>query len=275
MNSQSSESSTANPTNSRQARKPDPRWTQLAGKMDAGVTVTVTVVEVAKDRDGRVCGLHTKLDGLRAFLPGSRIPRGQDAENLVGKTLEVKLIECDQNDRGGKLVVSRVAVVQSDRAKFVESLVVGTEVTGTVVSVRENLGYFVNIGALDALLHVSQTPLENGAPKEFAVGETLTARISQVNLAESKVALSMRAPRSEYNRSGNESRPQAQKTTPTAQVAAVKSPPAIKPASVPAVRKAHRPSSKSITAAKPSRSSITIYTSFADLLAATANKVSE
>lgn len=266
----SHESTPANSANSRPSRKSDQRFTQLAEKMASDATITVNVVDVAKDRNGRTCGLHTKLEGLRAFLPGSRIPRGQDAETLVGKTLEVKLIECDQST--GKLVVSRVAVVQSERAKFVESLVVDQEVTGTVVSVKENLGYFVNIGALDALLHVSQTNVV------FEVGDTVTARISQVNLADGKVALSMRMLRSETQRSGNESR-QAHKTPPIAPVTPVKAAAAIKPvaqAPAPAVRKAHRPyAGKSTAPAKPSRSSIPIYKSFADLSAALANQVSQ
>ncbi len=270
-----SESKAANSTHSRSARKPDPRWTKLGADMAANVTVSVTVTGVAKNGNGQTCGLQTKLEGLRAFLPGSRIPRGQDAETLVGKTLEVKVIECDQDT--GKLVVSRVAVLQSERAKFVESLVVGQEVTGTVVSVRESLGYFVDIGPLDALLHVSQTPYVDGVPQVFAVGETLTARVSQVNLAESKVALSMRAPRSVPQRSESENRPTNQKAMPVARVATAKSQTAIKPvtpAPVTAVRKVHRPG-KSSAAAKPSRSAVTIYRSFADLSAALANKVSE
>ncbi len=182
-------------------RRPDPRWVKAAEWMASNATVSVTVVEVATNRDGRPCGLNTILEGLRAFLPGSQTPRGVVYQK--GMTIEVKVIECDANDRGGKLVVSRTAAMQDERQSFLSSLSEGQEVTGPVVSVVDNLGYFVNIGSMDALLHITQTPLEGGSPKVFQVGDTVTARISSINSDTGRVSLSMRAPRPEGRVSGS------------------------------------------------------------------------
>lgn len=191
-------------TPNRAPEKKKDRWQDLAELMASGSSVQVTVTGVATNREGRTVGLNATLMGLRAFLPGSQVPRGAKFEELTGSTIEVKVIECDRSARGGKLVVSRTRHLESEAAGFVATLQIDSEITGTVVSVVPNLGYFVNIGKMDALLHVTQTPLENGSPKTFEVGDTVTARIASVNPETNKVGLTMRQPR----REGNGYRPQ-------------------------------------------------------------------
>ncbi len=65
-----------------------------------------------------------------------------------------------------------------------------------MVSVVNGLGYFVSLGALDALLHCNQTPVGNGpnAKAQFvSVGESVTARISSIDRTNGRVSLTMRA----------------------------------------------------------------------------------
>lgn len=169
----------------------DPRWQTAQEQMAANATVTVTVTSIATSKDSRPVGLNVSLNGLRGFLPGSLTPRGAKHNEMIGQTLKVKIVECER----GKLVVSLNAQRAEDAAAFVKTLVVGNEVTGRVVSVVDQLGYFVNIGEVEALLHVSQTPLDGGKPKVFQVGDELTARVSSVNLENNKVGLTMRPPR--------------------------------------------------------------------------------
>lgn len=169
----------------------DPRWQTIQEQMAANATVSVTVTSVATSKESRPVGLNVSLNGLRGFLPGSLIPRGAKHNEMIGQTLQVKIVECER----GKLVVSLNAQRAEEAAAFVKTLNVGNEVTGRVVSVVDQLGYFVNIGQVEALLHVSQTPLEGGKPKVFQVGDELTARISAVNLETNKVGLTMRPPR--------------------------------------------------------------------------------
>lgn len=256
-------------------RRPDHRWSKIAEQMTAGTIVTVKVLDVVSNKEGRVCGLNTKLDGLRAFLPASHVPRNESYDALKGTTIEVKVLECDPNDRGGKLVVSRTAALQGARTQAIEALILNAEVTGKVVSVVDGLGYFVNLGVIDALLHVTQTPLENGAPKVFSVGETLTARVSAVNKETGKVGLSMRAPRPEQSRNERtESRPAPRAARPMSVPAATRSAEpatldkasAPKPAPLPRVKKPSKPSVSAQPAASKAKSTVT-FTSFADLAA--------
>lgn len=177
--------------------RPASRWSKLSELANSGATVTVNVKSLTTNRDGKTVGLNTELEGQRAFLPGSQMPRGVRFESLVGTTLEVKIIECDPKARPAKLVVSRTAQLKTEVDSFISTLVMGAEVEGEVVSVVENLGYFVRIGAVDALLHVTQTPLEGGAPKVFNVGDSVKAKISAIDTEKGKVGLTMRAPRPE------------------------------------------------------------------------------
>lgn len=177
-------------------RKPDPRWQVIAEQMEAKTSVSVNVTGVATNKERRPVGLNTTLTGLRAFLPGSLIPRSIKADSLVGQTIQVKITEC----AGGKIVVSLAAHLAEEAGAFVKTLSVGDEVTGQVVSVVDQLGFFVNIGKVEALLHHSQTGLVDGSPKRFEVGETVTAKVASINLETNKVGLTMRPSRRERER---------------------------------------------------------------------------
>jgi transcriptional accessory protein Tex/SPT6 len=187
-----------NNNNRQQSRKarPDNRWNEVAELVKSGALTSVLVTDIATNKEGARRGLSIKLKGLRGFLPGSEMPRNANYDELKGKTIEVIVLESDPKARGGRLIVSLKAVADGARKQFIEGLQLEQEVTGPVVSVTE-FGYFVNIGGLDALLHISQTPLDNGKPKVFTKGETVTARIKSIDLEKGKVGLTMRKPRSE------------------------------------------------------------------------------
>jgi predicted RNA-binding protein with RPS1 domain len=176
------------------APRHDKRWDEVAQLVASGATVSVVVTDIATNKEGQRRGLSVKLQGLRGFLPGSEVTRGANFDELKGKTVQVKVLESDPKARGGRLIVSMKAIADGERNQFIQGLEIGSEVTGKVVSVVD-FGYFVNIGALDGLLHVTQTPLENGKPKVFSVGNTVTVRVKAVDLEAGKVSLTMRQPR--------------------------------------------------------------------------------
>lgn len=172
----------------------DKRWTEVSELVVSGATVSATVIDIATNKEGQRRGLSVKLHGLRGFLPGSEVPRGTNVDELKGKTVQVKVLESDPTARGGRLIVSMKAIVDGERKQFIEGLQVGSEVIGKVVAVLP-YGYFVNIGPLDALLPIKQTSLEGGQPKVLTEGETVTARVKEINLDGGKVALTMRQSR--------------------------------------------------------------------------------
>lgn len=176
------------------ASKPsrDKRFDEIFELIKSGTTTGVVVTGIASNSEGQRRGLSVDLKGLRGFLPGSEMPRNLPDEELLGQTIEVKVLEF-QPRRANRLIVSLKAASQSARQKLISALQIDSEVSGEVVSVVD-FGYFVNIGAIDALLHISQTPLEDGKPKVFARGEKVCARIKSIDPATGKVGLTMRKP---------------------------------------------------------------------------------
>jgi ribosomal protein S1 len=197
----------------------DKRIDEIFELIKSGTTTCVVVTGIASNSEGQRRGLSVDLKGLRGFLPGSEMPRNLSDEELLGQTIEVKVLEF-QPKRANRLIVSLKAAGQSARKQLISTLQIGSEISGLVVSVVD-FGYFVNIGAMDALLHMSQTPLEDGKPKVFAKGETVCARIKSIDPASGKVGLTMRRPRGSDERSQGRARqgrilsPDSPTVTPT------------------------------------------------------------
>jgi small subunit ribosomal protein S1 len=96
--------------------------------------------------------------GVRAFMPASRSGVREAAEmpNLVGQEIRCRIIKLDVTDED--VVVDRRVVAEeeerSTREKIYGQIKEGDTVTGTVRSLME-YGAFVDLGGIDALLHVS------------------------------------------------------------------------------------------------------------------------
>ncbi len=166
-------------------RRADERWQRVNEHMEQKTTVHVQVSGLAKNKEGRPCGVNTTLDGLRAFLPASQVPRNQPLEGLTGK-LAVHVIECDQfSDRGGTIVISLKSVIDLQRSESINSLSIGTEIEGTVTSEAPNLGYFICVApGLDGLLHKSQV-----GDRRFAIGDKVDVRPVKIDVNNGRVGL--------------------------------------------------------------------------------------
>jgi small subunit ribosomal protein S1 len=97
--------------------------------------------------------------GVRAFMPASRSGVREAAEmpNLVGQEIRCRIIKLDVADED--VVVDRRVVVEDEeraaREKVYGQIKEGDTVTGTVRSLME-YGAFVDLGGIDALLHVGE-----------------------------------------------------------------------------------------------------------------------
>lgn len=168
----------------------DSRWESVSALLASGETITVPVTEVAL-KDGRPCGLNVKIKGLRGFCPGSEMVHGVRNEDLVGKEVAVKVVEVNQKQKGGRLVVSMKAVAAESKNEFLAGLNVDDEVTGVVARITD-FGYFVDLGSADALLRKTDTPFVDRRPQVFQVGDQVTARVKSVKADEGKLAVTMR-----------------------------------------------------------------------------------
>ncbi len=96
--------------------------------------------------------------GVRAFMPASRSGARDAAEmeNLVGQEIRCRIIKLDVADED--VVVDRRAVMEDEersaKDRLYSQIKEGDTVSGTVRSLTD-YGAFVDVGGVDALLHVS------------------------------------------------------------------------------------------------------------------------
>ncbi|WP_457637485.1 30S ribosomal protein S1 [Oceanithermus sp.] len=177
---------------SKKRAEADKAWRKIAELYEKGEPVEVTVREKVRG------GLVAYLEGVRAFIPASQvdIKRVSDLEEFVGKTIPVKITEI--NRKKGRVILSRRALLEEEqkkkRAEVLERLQPGDEVEGKVVEVTE-FGAFVNLGAIDGLIHRSELSWGRFEhPKEVVkVGDEVKAKVLSVDRERERVNLSIKA----------------------------------------------------------------------------------
>lgn len=167
---------------------------KLQAVKDANETIEGTVAQVVKG------GVIVIYENTRVFIPGSHtgVPRGGKLEDLVKKPVKFKIIEVS-NERGGRVVGSiRLAnkeVRDAAKAKFWETIKVGDKFEGEVRSI-ENYGVFVDIGAVDGLVHTADLTWNRvGHPKDIVkVGDKITVIVKSFDPEKKRVSLSAKDP---------------------------------------------------------------------------------
>ena len=148
--------------------------------------------------NGKVKGGFTvELNGVRAFLPGSLVDTrpAREADHLLGKELEFKVIKLDQ--KRNNVVVSRRAVIESEnsqeREQVLENLVEGSEVKGIVKNLTE-YGAFVDLGGVDGLLHITDMAWKRVKhPSEIVnVGDEVTVKVLKFDKDRTRVSLGLK-----------------------------------------------------------------------------------
>ncbi len=181
---------------------------KLQAVKDANETIEGEVSQVVKG------GVIVIYENTRVFIPGSHtgIPRGGKLEDLLRKTVKFKIIEVG-SERGGRVVGS---IRQANRelrdaakAKFWETIEVGQKFEGEVRSI-ESYGVFVDIGAVDGLVHTADLTWNRvGHPKDIVkVGDKINVIVKSFDPEKKRVSLSAKDPEdnpwtkfvSEYNK---------------------------------------------------------------------------
>ena len=126
-------------------------WSALEKALADKTSVLGTVTGVIKG------GFSVDV-GVRAFMPASRsgVRDAADMEKLVGQEIRCRIIKLDVTDED--VVVDRRAVAEEEersaKDKFYSQIKEGEMVSGTVRTLTD-YGAFVDLGGVDALLHVS------------------------------------------------------------------------------------------------------------------------
>ncbi len=166
-------------------------WIKAQEKQTTGDMMEAEVREQNKG------GLIVNVMGLRGFLPTSQVSRAYSAnlQELVGQRIGVKILEV--NRKRNRLIVSQKAAYDEDRARqrseLFERLKVGDEVKGKVSGLT-SYGAFVNLGAADGLIHISELSWDRVAnvADVLQVGQEVAVKVIKLDPDMSRISLSLR-----------------------------------------------------------------------------------
>ena len=167
-------------------------WKKISDAFDNNTTIPGRVMNVSADGKG------FKVDaGVEMFLPMTQadIRKVKNPNSLVGRELEFKVVKLNPKEKSG--VLSRRALMEEARSKELEhlfnTLKEGDIVKGMVTRI-EDYGAFVNIGAIDGLLHkdnISYSRINH--PKEkLKKDDELEVIVLSIDKENSKVSLGLK-----------------------------------------------------------------------------------
>jgi small subunit ribosomal protein S1 len=165
-------------------------WSALEQAFTAKTIIAGTVTGVVKG------GVSVDV-GVRAFMPASRSGArdAADLERLVGQQIRCRIIKLDVSDED--VVVDRRAVTEeedrSTKEQRYSELKEGETVHGEVRSLT-GYGAFVDIGGVDALLHVGDISWNRVSNPEdvLSVGQQIEARVLKIDSAKQRIGIGMK-----------------------------------------------------------------------------------
>lgn len=173
-------------------------WDNLEKLMKEGTIVQAKIINANKG------GLMARIGNVIGFLPVSQLttenyPRVEGGDKnkileklnqLVNKSLEVKIIDVDEKDE--KLIVSEKAAWEEKQKSVLAQYTPGTVVEGTVTGVVD-FGAFVEFDeGLEGLVHISELAWQRiDDPRDIVKpGDKVKAEI--IGVDGSKISLSMK-----------------------------------------------------------------------------------
>ena len=135
--------------------------------------------------------------GVRAFMPASRSGARDagDLEKLVGQQIRCRIIKLDVTDED-VVVDRRVLAEEEDRStkeRRYSEIKEGDLVHGEVRSLT-GYGAFVDIGGVDALLHIGDISWSrvNKAEDVLSVGQQIEAKVLKTDAAKQRISIGMK-----------------------------------------------------------------------------------
>jgi small subunit ribosomal protein S1 len=164
-------------------------WSALEKAFAEKATIVGTVTGVIKG------GLSVDV-GVRAFMPASRsgVRDAAEMEKLVEQEILCRIIKLDVAEED--VVVDRRAVVEEEGRSAKErryaEMKEGDTVSGTVRSLTD-YGAFVDLGGVDALLHVSDISWSrvSKAADVLSVGQQIEAKVLKISTEAEKRRISV------------------------------------------------------------------------------------
>ena len=165
-------------------------WSALERAFEDKAPIAGTVTGVVKG------GLSVDV-GVRAFMPASRSGTrdASELEKLVGQQIRCRIIKLDVDDED-VVVDRRVLSEEEERStkerRYVE-LREGETVQGEVRSLT-GYGAFVDIGGVDALLHIGDISWSrvNKPEDVLSVGQQIEARVLKIDSEKQRISVGMK-----------------------------------------------------------------------------------
>ena len=172
----------------------DPIWARFEELLNNREAIKVTIDSAVKG------GVVAFVDGIRAFIPASKLANGyvENLEEYKGKEVEAMVITAEE--AGKKLVLSvrdvlrkKSAEAKAARAAIMAECVEGAVMEGTVDSLMD-YGAFIKLdNGASGLLHVSQIAYKRVEKPADVLnkGDRITVKI--IGVKDGKISLSKKA----------------------------------------------------------------------------------
>jgi small subunit ribosomal protein S1 len=165
-------------------------WDEISNAYERDEAVEGSIVSRVKG------GLSVDI-GVKAFLPGSQVDLRpvRNLETLLGTRASFKIIKF--NKRRGNIVLSRRALLETERRKLREDTL-GTLAADQIVDgVIKNLtdyGAFIDLGGIDGLLHITDMSWGRiSHPSElFQVGDEIKVKVLKFDPESERVSLGLK-----------------------------------------------------------------------------------
>ncbi len=166
-------------------------WETIKQKSETAEPVKATVLRRVKG------GLAVDVLGLDAFLPGSQVDVRPvpNLDVLVGQEIEVKILAVNWYKKN--IVVSRRSLIEERqealRRELLQRLQIGDIIDGTVKTITE-FGAFIDIGGIDALLHISDLAwVKVVHPSEVVqVGEKIKVKVLSADQTTGRITVGLK-----------------------------------------------------------------------------------
>lgn len=163
-------------------------WEALMAKHEAGEYVEGVGKEAVKG------GLICMVDGIRAFVPASRLAKHfvEKIDQFVGQTMKLKIIDVDKTKK--RIVCSRKDVILEEeatkKAAAWEKIEEGAIIVG-IVRRFADFGAFVDLGGVDGLIHITDMAWYRvGHPSEvLEINQEVEVKILSVDRERERIQL--------------------------------------------------------------------------------------
>ncbi len=165
-------------------------WDEISDAYDNENPVEGTIIARVKG------GLSVDI-GVKAFLPGSQVDLRpvRNLEALLGEKANFKIIKF--NKRRGNIVLSRRALLETERKKMREATLTTLQEGQILDGVIKNLtdyGAFIDLGGIDGLLHITDMSWGriNHPSELFQVGDEIKVKVLKFDQESERVSLGLK-----------------------------------------------------------------------------------